>query len=423
MDDQSMMLWSVGIGAVVLSTIFFLGRSKDTARTARTPRDDESAYPSNDIRDRRLQRLDSRDDSTEWASAYFKDGIANALKKHAAGAKLIISIENSDNKDTVSIRLRRYCWSDKRVIAAIQEEKIILIRLVMPSEEAKFVCKVFGKEPKHAPFLMFMANGMARIVQRPAFTAESFIKFVKHVQDVSSKEAEEKGTEVAQAAQRKQASGLLDAHTHFQMGQLVRKGVLRPGDFVVEDENQAEQDAASAAEQEEQWQMSEAVRLVEEAERTAMRDKQEREYEAGLQADKRRSLERTQEKKEREEADQKRATALEDAELAQEAKEVWKAMQLQEVPAEPEPKSPGAIRLCVVMKGSGRRLTRYFRNTDQMGSLFHFVGGSCTEDEEVESGHFTLVSSYPQHEYESTTQTLEEAGLGSTVLHVKEKED
>eukprot|EP00935_MAST-01C_sp_MAST-1C-sp1_P001757 g1757.t1 len=148
---------------------------------------------------------------------------------------------------------------------------------------------------------MYLANGKARLVKWPEFTADTFLHFLQRMQRVVQDEIANEGEEATKAAQRTQAEGLLNALGHFKMSQLVKAGVLRPGDFVVEEEDVAATTATAASggtdssgsDAAEQASLAMA-QAMEEEERRLMREKQEREYKEALEADQQRARERKQ---------------------------------------------------------------------------------------------------------------------------------
>eukprot|EP01135_Chromosphaera_perkinsii_P007218 Nk52_evm26s745 gene=Nk52_evmTU26s745 len=138
------------------------------------------------------------------------------------------------------------------------------------------------------------------------------------------------------------------------------------------------------------------------------------------------SLRQDQEKKRlreeaeaRERREQEEAAERENAmkRAAEEAKRM-RLERLQMLPEEPVKAGPG-VTTVVVRLPDGGRLQRRFRNEDKVYHIYDYVHG---QDIGIDS--FSLSSSYPKREVESSEETLEKAGLTPNImLFLKNDED
>lgn len=216
---------------------------------------------------------------------------------------------------------------------------------------------------------------------------------------------------VVEELHKKMAENLLAAHSAVQAQSLVRRGVVKPKDFVVEDVAVGlDADAAADDAREEH--------LVERVERETLRAAQAAEFSESQARDaNRRAIE-----------EERRAAAQREAE-EEEARTIWARMdrehRIERLPQEPlegcvAEGVDAVLSLTVVLPVSGRKVFRRWRAGDPVNALAEFAFGRA-EDAELPYGQGPprLVCTFPRREFSpDDTRSLQEVGLSSReVLH------
>mmetsp|Transcript_61304 Transcript_61304/g.133190 ORF Transcript_61304/g.133190 Transcript_61304/m.133190 type:complete len:422 (-) Transcript_61304:97-1362(-) len=186
-------------------------------------------------------------------------------------------------------------------------------------------------------------------------------------------------------------AALLDALTQKV---LVARGVLRPDDFVVERETESRHTATDADEE-----LARALAMsVEDGaapheDAASLRELQNAEYEASLEAD--RNKEAAERQRQREAADEEERRRAEQA-LAEDAAELRRAISLShvvELPAR-QASDADALALTVRLAESGRTISRVFGQGDPLSCLYHWVQVEGTDEEAPHD--FRLSTTFPR---------------------------
>lgn len=205
---------------------------------------------------------------------------------------------------------------------------------------------------------------------------------------------------------------------------LVRAGVVTAADFVP-DTNEEEEMARYGGLSEEELSMIAAAEDLSRQDSQDLRQQQEMEYAAALQADRELGEREAAERKKKEEEAAVERKAVED----EEAKVIWRKFEkehkLENLPAPPADGEQGTLKLSIVTLG-GERLGRLWRSTDTMSMLFDYVDGNMTKEEEdnilaadpdaAMPPAVVLMSNFPTRKFECGDKTLSEAGLETNMV-------